>query len=118
VAAQRRTRKRVPPSRKRYEENHPVVSVRISPELRDDLQFLKDTAGMSITDVLRAGVGKALPEMGRAFDLGGEDARTTYEVAYPCSECGEWHLSISTWAEKEAAAQYMYEHGWHDPQCR
>jgi predicted DNA-binding protein len=118
VATRKGKGKHVPPSRLRYEPKNPTVSLRISQEMRNELQYLKATVGMSVAEVLRVGLDKIQPEMEKFFDLGEEDARGTYEVTYCCSECGEPHLSISSNAEKEAAAQYMYENGWHDRRCR
>jgi hypothetical protein len=59
MATNRGNRKRVPPSRERYEAENPVVSVRISKEMREELQVLNTAAGMSIADVLRVGLDRA-----------------------------------------------------------
>jgi hypothetical protein len=117
MAARNGKRRRVPPSRLRYEAKNPTVSLRISEEMRNELQFVKETTGMGVADLLRVALNRIQPDLEQLFDMGQEDSRETYEVRYCCSACGEPHLSITSRAEKEAAAQYMYEHGWHDPRC-
>ncbi len=116
MATDKGNRKRVPPSRERYEEGHPVVSVRISKEMREELRLVNDVSGMSIADVLRE------PAVDEAFNEGyyeGYDyAQREFEVTFRCSECGERHLSITSEKARESAAEYMYQHGWHDPKCR
>lgn len=115
-------RKQVPPSRKRYEETHPVVSVRLSPELRHELDLLKFESGMNTADVIRIAVDKAKPDLKAAYERGVEDGYETasqiYEVSYPCSECGEWDLSITSDEEKELVAEFMRQQGWHHTECR
>ena len=50
-------KKRRTPSRIKYEQNHPTVSFRVSKEIYDRLEIVKEAEGKSITDVLRVGVG-------------------------------------------------------------
>ncbi len=50
--------KPVPPSRTRYTEANPTVSVRITREFHQELQELKETSGLSIADILKAGLDK------------------------------------------------------------
>ncbi len=122
MAMDKGKRKRVPPARERYEEDHPVVSVRISKEMREELRLVTDVSGMSIADVLRVGHDKAKPAVDEAFNEGYYEgygyAQREFEVTFRCSECGERHLSITSEKAREAAAEYMYQHGWHDPKCR
>jgi hypothetical protein len=118
MATNKGTRKRVPPSRERYAAENPVVSVRISKELREELQVLQTTAGMSIADVLRVGLDRAKLPVEMTYNIAYEDSRRKYEVPYWCSACGEMHLSIETDEEKEEAAMLMYEAGWHALDCR
>jgi hypothetical protein len=124
AGSKRRTKpkKSVPPSRVRYEDANPAVTVRLSRELRDQLAELKEEHGLSLGDVLRIGLERAKPDLDAARDRGmveGYDiARDEYEVTYWCSWCGRRHLSIASEEEKEAAARMMLEAGWHSPACR
>lgn len=121
MATAKGKRKRVPPSRARYEATHKTVSARLDPELQHRLDLLKQESGMSVADVIRIGLDKAEPEVKAAYNRGVEDgfeaAREIYEAPYPCSVCGRWHLSITTLEEKEAAAELMHQDGWYCPQC-
>jgi len=49
--------KGIPPSRKKYEEDNPVVSCRVSKELHNRLRAIKKAEGKSMTDILKAGLG-------------------------------------------------------------
>ncbi len=46
-----------PPSRVRYEQSHPTISVRINSELYDELKELGRTTGKSFADFLKDGAG-------------------------------------------------------------
>ena len=117
MATNRDKNKRVPPSRRKYEEDHPVVSVRIPKEMSEELQLLKSASGMSVAEVLRVGLDKAMPALEEAFNRGCDDAEGRFKVIYLCSGCGEQTLSIGTREQKEAAAELMYQDGWYCPEC-
>ena len=77
---QRRAGKRkVPPSRLRYEANHPTVTVRVDQALYDELKRLKDSSGLSVAEVLKIGLEKAQPiakdSYRIGFDVGMEKGR-------------------------------------------
>ncbi len=117
-----RAKKSVPPSRVRYEKANPAVTVRVSRELRDALAELKEEQGLSMGDLLRIGLEKAKPDLEAAYQRGMEEgyeiAQDEYEVTYWCSRCRRRHMSITTDEEKEAAADMMYQAGWHSTACR
>ena len=128
-APRRKGKKSAPPSRLRYEKANPAVTVRISSELRAKLAELKETHDLSLGDVLRIGVEKAKPDLDAAFergefegyeagfDEGYEGAKEDYEVTYWCSQCRRRNMSIYSDEENEAAAQLMYDAGWHSTAC-
>ena len=45
------------PSRIRYDEKNPVISVRVSRELKAQLDEIRETSGKSLGDILREVVG-------------------------------------------------------------
>ena len=49
--------KKKSPSRIKYEQRHPTVSFRVTKELYDRLQAVKEAEGLSNTDILKVGVG-------------------------------------------------------------
>lgn len=114
-------RKHVPPSRRRYEESHPTVTVRVDQELYRQLKSLRESTGQSVADVLKVGLGRVQadlrPAQEQAYSDGYEDAQNEYEVTYWCSRCQRRHLSIDTDEQKEAAAGLMYQAGWHSTAC-
>ena len=46
-------KKQVPPSRKRYDQQHPTVSARVPLLIYNQLQELKRLSGKSLADVLK-----------------------------------------------------------------
>ena len=89
--------------------------------MRAKLADLKELHGLSLGDVLRIGLEKAKPNLdaayGRGCYEGYEEAKEEYEVTYLCSLCRRRHMSINTDEEKKAAAQLMYDAGWHSTIC-
>lgn len=115
------------PSRVRYEQDHPTVSFRVSKELYDRLQTVKDAEGKSTTDVLKMGVRllevkvrKEKEVRDQAYDegyeKGYEEAASRYEVSYPCEICGKMIVVMST-KQKEAIKRYMLKYGWGHADC-
>ena len=90
--------KPVPPSRVRYTEANPTVSVRISQELKGELEDLKEMSGLSMADILKAGLDKLKPDVDQFYDQGLKDgyemAEEEFKVLATCSGCGEVHLLV------------------------
>ena len=63
-------RRPVPPSRTRYQQSHPTVSLRVDLDLYTQLKGLKEQAGLSVADVLRVGMERCGPLVGEAFHNG------------------------------------------------
>ena len=63
-------RRPTPPSRRRYETSHPTVSFRVDHDLYARLKGLKETANLSVADVLKVGLEKSEPLVGEAFQNG------------------------------------------------
>ncbi len=51
------------------------------------------------------------------YEEGYEEAKMEYGVTYWCSLCRLRHMTITTDEEKKAAAQLMYDAGWHSTAC-
>ena len=51
----KRLKRKVPPSRIKYENNHPTVSCRVSKEIYDRLTESKKLDGKSFADILKIG---------------------------------------------------------------
>jgi hypothetical protein len=124
VAKKQRTK---PPSRKRYEEDHPVFSARVPKGIYDRIQAVKEKEGWSNTGIFKVALGlievkeRAEEEVRQqAYDEGFEEgiasAEELYSVTYPCSKCGK-EIIVGTDEEKRAIRGYMLEHRWGHADC-
>lgn len=120
-------KRRIPPSRKRYEQDNPVVSFRVPRKDYDRFVAIRENLGMSHGDVYRSGLGvsevkvRAEEEVRQeAYDKGFEEgiaaAIDVYMVTYPCSVCGK-PIELDSSEQKAAASRYMREHGWGHADC-
>jgi hypothetical protein len=105
-----------PPSRAKYDESHPTVSMRVTREMYEELETLRLVSGKSLGDILREALDKQLPSTGEAYDSGYEVAKSEFAVTYKCCICGG-NITLSSAEEKTAAAQYMREHRWGHSEC-
>jgi hypothetical protein len=48
--------KHIPPSRKRYEETHPVIAIRVDKALYDKVRDIKEANDISFADILKQGL--------------------------------------------------------------
>lgn len=98
------------------------MTVRISRGLRDELAKLKEEHGLSLGDVLRIGLEKAKPALDAAHRRGEKkgygNAEKEFKVTFWCSRCRQRHMSITSAEGKEAAANLMFQAGWHSPACQ
>ncbi|MEE9247671.1 MAG: ribbon-helix-helix domain-containing protein [Dehalococcoidia bacterium] len=115
-----RSKKHYPPSRLRYEQGNPVVSIRVSKEVYGRLKELKERSGKSVGDVLREALGKQDPTAkaaySRGYKKGWAEAEHRYRVDYPCRKC-YGTLTILLDKEKQAAATFMIQGGWVHSAC-
>jgi len=108
-----------PPSRIRYEAEHPTVSCRVPKDIYDRLQTIKDAQGRSFADILKVGLGLLEVKLEKDLDLwqsGYNDAQSKYGVVYLCSVCGE-PITVQTAAAKSEIAEYMKAQGWGHKEC-
>ena len=113
-------KRRVPPSRVRYEQHNPTVSVRVSREMYDRLKALREQSGKSLGDILREALGVQEPATRAAYSRGHRkgcaDTEKLYRVDFRCSVCNG-RLTIDDDTSKRAAAEYMRENGWAHSSC-
>jgi hypothetical protein len=119
--------KKSPPSREKYDEAKPVVSFRVSRELFDRLEAVKEAEGKSNADVLSVGVGLLKVKIGKekeirdhayeeGWEKGVEEACNIFLVAYLCSVCGK-EIEVTTDDEKRAIKTYMHQYRWGHADC-
>ena len=113
-------KKRVPPSRVRYEEAHPVISMRVSKVLYLQLRDIKQMTGKSVADVLREAMGAQFDKGTEAwrlgFSRGYKKAQEKYRVNFRCHTCGGT-VPIFGQQAMLAAAELMREAGWGHGRC-
>jgi len=116
-------KKKRTPSRIKYELKRPTVSFRISKELYERLQAVKEAEGKSTTEVLKVGVGllevknrKEKEVRDQDYEEGYEEAKNLYMVTYFCEICGKTIEVMST-KQKEAIRRYMLKYGWGHADC-
>ncbi len=105
-----------PPAKVKYDKTHPIISIRLTPDLKQKLGNLKMMSDKSVADVLKEAVGLQTPSTKNACTKGYLMAQIKYTVTYKCSICGEL-MEITTAEEKKHVAQYMKEHGWGHGKC-
>ncbi len=123
------------PSRVRYEQAHPTISVRVGRDLYDRLDEIRTREGKSFGDILREAVGVQERDTSNAYSRGvregrkkGEEdghtrgraegeaaAKQKYLVTYRCHRCGGW-TELSSDEEREAVRQCM-EGTWVHDKC-
>lgn len=109
-------KKHIPPAKIKYDQTHPIVSVRVDLELKKQLEEVGKLSDKSVGDILREALKVQAPSVKNAYKKGYGIAKNEYRVLYICSVCGA-PLEISTLREKSAAAKYMKEHGWAHASC-
>lgn len=109
-------KKHLPPSKIKYNQTHPTVSIRVSQDLYDQLKDLRGKSGKSLGDILRESLGKQAPSANKAFQQGFDEARRQFVVPYKCSICGG-SLEVTTDEEKKQIAMHMRSAGWAHTSC-
>ena len=117
-----------PPSRVRYEQTHPTISMRVSRELYDRLNAVRISEGKSWGDVWREGLKVQQRTANRAYNRGLNDglgrgreegeatARAKYLVTYRCSGCGG-SIELSFGNARAAAREYLELQRWGHLRC-
>lgn len=106
-------RKKKPASRKRYEQSHPVISIRVDQETDERLRNLSESSGKSLATLIKENLGiqereeeKIEKRVSEAYNQGANDC----EVWFFCARCGE-RINISpNTAYHKALIRYMKEH--------
>lgn len=109
----------IPPSRARYEEANPTVSIRVSRELKGELDELK-IMGQSMAVVLQAGLDRLKPDIEQSYERGYVDgyevAEEEFKVLATCSRCGKAQLPVAGEKMKAAVARTFI--GWYSTSCK
>ncbi len=109
-------KKQPPPAKIKYDKSHPIISIRLSQDLKKQLDEIKEMSGKSIGDILREAVEVQSKSIKNAWKRGLNYGKGIYGVWYKCSVCGG-NILLESKDAKQAAAKYMREHGWHHGEC-
>ena len=109
-------KKQPPPAKIKYDKSHPIISIRVSQDLKKQLDEIKEMSGKSVGDILREAVGVQSKSIKSAWTRGLNYGKGIYGVRYKCSVCGG-DILIESKEAKKAAAIYMREHGWRHSSC-
>lgn len=110
-------KKQPPPSKIKYDKSHPTISIRVSQDLKKQLDEIREMSGKSIGDILREAVGVQGESIKNAWKRGLSYGKGIYGVWYKCSVCGGNILIQSADAKKDAG-KLMREVGWHHGSCK
>ena len=78
--------KRQPPSRIRYEKNHPIVSCRVSRDIFDRLVEAKEVEDKSFADILKIGLGKQEAQVEKIVEAKKKAMEEGYKKGYAAAE--------------------------------
>jgi len=109
-------KKQPPPSKIKYDKSHPTISIRVSQDLKKQLDEIKEMSDKSVGDILREAVGVQSISIKNAWKRGLSYGKGIYGVWYKCSVCGGNILIESADAKKDAA-KLMREAGWRHGGC-
>jgi len=110
-------KKQPPPAKIKYDKSHPIISIRVSQDLKKQLDEIKEMSGKSVGDILREAVDVQSKSVKNAWKRGLNYGKGVYGVRYKCSACGG-DMIIDTTDEKKAAAKLMRESGWKHSSCK
>jgi len=138
-------RRPVPPSRARYEADHPAVTVRLDRATKARLDKLREELGASFGDFLKRALGGAAEELEAAavlaHDDGVEEGRAEWQarlpkwqaalteardrvrkleaarVTFPCVGCGEPIELVAGSLPAAAAVEHLRAQGWGHGRC-
>ncbi len=111
--------KHQPPSRRKYNQNHPTVSARLPTEERSKLIAVLRSLGLSLPQLLSNFANEfetKVKPLEEARKEGYEEAQKKYMVTFPCSVCGK-PTPITGPQAKVAAGKYMTEGHWGHAEC-
>jgi hypothetical protein len=114
-----------PPSRLRYEAEHPVIGVRVDSATYARLVALRDESGATLGALVRRSLGVVEADVAQdelaclgAYSEGQMEALGVYQITFPCSVCGQ-PMEVKAGSEMaQAAVAYLAERGWvHGGDC-
>lgn len=105
--------KKKPPSRIRYEERNPVISIRLDQDTAKKLRELGAKVGKSLGTLIKENLEVQQRNEEKIYNQAVKD----YQIWYFCSKCGG-RINISPNGQShKAVIEYMKEKGWSHQSC-
>jgi len=115
------------PSRIKYDQNHPTISVRLPKDKREKLLAMLKTMDVTLPQLILNFIGEYEIKIkpieiikGASFKAGlgkgYQQGIKNCAIKYPCSKCGK-EIVVSSKEEKKAIRDFMTESGWHHRNC-
>ncbi len=122
-----RKQRKIPPSRKKYEDDNPVVSFRATKKDKNEFAAIRQKRTLSHGAVYRIGLGiiqvksRAEEEVRQqAYDegleYGIEVTEELYAISCPCNKCGKKKTVIDE-DEKNTIREFMIANLWCHANC-
>lgn len=115
---------RRPPSYLRYQQNHPPLTVHLTKELRDLLDDIRGSTGISYAQLIKEALNNALMDLinldsllKKEYSKGYSKGKAESEIWYYCNVCGERITIDQNGKSHKAMIQIMKEHHWGHAAC-
>jgi hypothetical protein len=109
-------KKKIPPAKIKYDQAHPVISIRVNMKLKSALEEIRQNSGKSVGDILREALQTQAPSVKDSYSHGFNDAKEIYAVYVKCRICGG-NLLLDHDADKKMAAKMLHASGLVHNEC-
>ena len=106
-----------PPSRIRYERNHPVIAIRVDKETAKRLRDLAMESNKSLATLIKENLDFQEGEYSDAWAKGYDEGEKENQIWYYCNVCNERIYITPNDNGHKAIIEYMREHGWGHSTC-
>ncbi len=112
--------KHVSPSKIRYREKNPMISIRLTKSLREALDLARgeESYAKFVGDLLRKEVKDLhVFVLKNSYNRGYADAKKKYKITYPCASCGKPITMFPGDEDHEFVKKQLKEEGWSHGSC-
>jgi len=95
------------PSRLRYEQIHPVLSIRVDSETYQRVNALKQKTNKSLATIIKEALNLQEISINEAYEKGYNDAMYEYKFSLPCSICNEEIVVSNNHDDAEAVKELL-----------
>ena len=110
-------RKRKPPSRAKYDEENPVIAIRLDRDTARRLRGLAEESNKSLTTVIKENLDLQEDNYITAYDKGYDKGKKEHQIWYYCSICQQRIDIVRGGNAHKAITKYLYDQGWAHETC-